>query len=105
MYRYAGSGVVESEPSCDHAICAMLSRPGARTARFAACRSVSAKFLLSLPLPPVVSCRLRKAACLLQIASEIFLKATRPFPVPEQSSQDARGILQTLPIRLLLPLL
>src|SRR5208283_1918218 len=95
------TGVIDSER--DSVTCATLSRPGARTIQFGAFRSVLTESLLSLPLPPTVSGRSRKVACLLQTASETSLEEPPLFPVPEQSSRDARGTLQTLPIQLLLP--
>src|SRR5208283_195189 len=98
----ASTGVVNSEPSASRAICATLSRPGARTVQFGAFRSVLTESLLFLPLPPVASGRSRTVACLLQIASETSPEEPPLFPVPEQSSPDARGIPQTSPIQLLL---
>src|SRR5438445_4535053 len=83
----------------------MLSRPGVRTVQLAAFRSVLTESLLSLPHPPVVFGRLRKVACLLQIASETSPSEPPLFPVPERFSPDAQGTLQTSPIKLLLPLL
>ncbi len=94
------AGVIDSER--DSVTCATLSRPGARTVQFAAFRSVLTESLLCLPLPPIVYGRLRKVACLLQTASETSLEEPPLFPVPERSSRDARGILQTSPIPLLL---
>src|SRR5208282_1142497 len=85
--------------------CVTLSRPGARTVQFGAFRSVLTESQLSLPHPPVACGRLRKVACLLRTASAISLEEPRPFPVLEQSSRDARGNLQTLPIQLLLLIL
>src|SRR5258708_19689575 len=80
----------------------MPSRPGVRTVQFAAFRSVLTESQLSLPLPPIVFGRLRKVACLLQIASETSPAEPRLFPVPELFSPDAQGTLQTSPIQLLL---
>src|SRR2546430_5820147 len=80
----------------------MPSRPGVRTVQLAAFRSVLTESLLSLPHPPIVFGRLRKVACLLQIASETSPAEPPLFPVPEQSSPDAQGTLQTSPIQLLL---
>src|SRR5271156_3927768 len=66
----------------DSAICGTLSRPGARTVPSGAFRSVLTKSLLFLPLPPIVSGRSRKVACLLQIASESYREESHLFPVP-----------------------
>jgi hypothetical protein len=96
-----GVGVVKIRSEGDRVICAMLSRPGAQTFQLAAFRSASTESLLCLPLPRVVSCRLRRVACLPQIASEISPEEPRPFPVPALSSRDAPGNLQTSPIKLL----
>src|SRR5208282_3585650 len=94
----ASTGVISSER--DSVTCATLSRPGARTVQFAAFRSVLTESLLSLPRPPVASCRLRKVVCLLQRASETSPAGPPLSLVPGQSSPDARGTLQTSPIQI-----
>src|SRR5438270_4474348 len=80
----------------------MPFRPGAQTVPFEACHSASTGSLPCLRHLPVVSGRKPKAACLLRTASAIFPVEPRLFPTPGQSFRDARGILQTWPIQLLL---
>src|ERR1019366_6104617 len=74
------------------------SRSGARTVQFGAFRSVLTESQLFLPLPPIVSGKSRKAACLLRRELEISPVEPPLFPAPGRSSLTARGIPQTSPI-------
>ncbi len=69
-----------------------LSAP--RMVRLEASRSSSAGSQLCLRPVPILSGRLKKAACLLQTVSEIFPEGLLPFPAPEQFSPVAEGTLQ-----------
>src|SRR3979490_537724 len=81
--------------------CGPLSRPGARTVQIVIFRSVLTGFQLYLPLPLTASCKLRKVACLLQIALEISPGEPPLFQARELFSPNARGTLQILPMELL----
>src|SRR3954469_14745774 len=67
----------------------------ARKVRIGTSRSSSAESQLCLLLVPALFCTRKRAACLLQTASAIFLKGPLPFPVPEQFSPVAGDTLQT----------